>query len=88
VNSILDVLLYKKGYEENTFDHLIEIWRHKKFNIESLEHVIKWNCRDECKYGCMWRTTEAFIARKWKVSQFHGKWVFVRILGNLKGSPE
>lgn len=29
----------------------------------------------------MHKTTEAFIARKWQVPQFHGKWPFVRFLG-------
>lgn len=28
----------------------------------------------------MHKTTEAFIARKWNVPQFHGKWPFVRFL--------
>lgn len=28
----------------------------------------------------MHKTTEAFIARKWSIPQFHGKWPFVRFL--------
>ena len=28
----------------------------------------------------MHKTTQAFIARKWNIPQFHGKWPFVRIL--------
>ncbi len=32
-------------------------------------------------YNCMWRTTNAFVTRKWPVPQFYGKWPFERFLG-------
>lgn len=31
-------------------------------------------------HRCMHKTCEAFIARKWNIPQFHGKWPFVRFL--------
>ncbi|XP_060528949.1 post-GPI attachment to proteins factor 3 [Cylas formicarius] len=40
-----------------------------------------WSCRDECKYGCMWKTVDQFTARNWRIPQFYGKWPFVRIFG-------
>lgn len=40
-----------------------------------------WSCHDECAYRCMWRTTNAFIARQWDVPQFYGKWPFKRFFG-------
>jgi post-GPI attachment to proteins factor 3 len=78
---ILDVLYYKKGMEERFSYNLIDLLRYKKFDVSTFENLVPWNCRDECKYGCMHKTTEAFIARKWKIPQFHGKWPFVRFLG-------
>ena len=74
-------MLYKKGMEEKFIDHLIDLWRYRNFEISTFENLITWNCRDECKYQCMHKTTNAFISRKWKIPQFHGKWPFVRILG-------
>lgn len=41
----------------------------------------RWNCKDECKYECMWKTVEAFQQRGWKPVQFFGKWPFYRFLG-------
>lgn len=29
----------------------------------------------------MWRTTNTFVSREWKVPQFYGKWPFKRFLG-------
>lgn len=34
---------------------------------------MRWSCADECQYGCMWRTVEAFQDRNWPVPQFYGK---------------
>jgi post-GPI attachment to proteins factor 3 len=76
-----DVLLFKKGMEESISDHLIEMWKRKNFDVTAFENLVKWNCRDECKYECMHKTTQAFIARKWNIPQFHGKWPFVRLFG-------
>lgn len=67
--------------EESVTDHLISLWRYKNFEISVFENLIHWNCRDNCKYNCMHKTTEAFIARKWNIPQFHGKWPFVRLVG-------
>lgn len=46
----LDILLYKRGFEESISDHIIEMWRNKNFQISSFENIVKWNCKDECKY--------------------------------------
>ncbi|CAH0555988.1 unnamed protein product [Brassicogethes aeneus] len=43
--------------------------------------LLNWNCGDECKYVCMWKTVEAFHKRNWATPQFFGKWPFIRILG-------
>ncbi|CAH0747917.1 unnamed protein product [Diatraea saccharalis] len=40
-----------------------------------------WNCRDECRYNCMWRTVQTFQERGYVIPKFHGKWPFVRIYG-------
>jgi post-GPI attachment to proteins factor 3 len=45
------------------------------------EQWLQWNCLDDCKYQCMWRTTSAYLSRNWDVPQFYGKWPFVRFLG-------
>lgn len=43
--------------------------------------ILLWSCQDECIYHCMWRTTNSFISRQWKVPQFYGKWPFKRFFG-------
>ncbi|GLV34388.1 Post-GPI attachment to proteins 3 [Carabus blaptoides fortunei] len=43
--------------------------------------ALLWHCEDECKYECMWKTTEAFDRRNWRTPQFHGKWPFIRVYG-------
>ncbi|CAH0406730.1 unnamed protein product [Chilo suppressalis] len=40
-----------------------------------------WNCRDECRYNCMWRTVQSFQERGYLIPKFHGKWPFVRVYG-------
>ncbi|XP_028158295.1 post-GPI attachment to proteins factor 3 [Ostrinia furnacalis] len=40
-----------------------------------------WNCGDECRYKCMWRTVQGFQERGYAIPKFHGKWPFVRVLG-------
>lgn len=48
---------------------------------EWVNGILLWSCHDECVYGCMWRTTNAFVARQWDVPQFYGKWPFRRFFG-------
>lgn len=55
--------------EEKFTDHLIDLWRYKNFEIKVFENMVQWNCRDDCKYHCMHKTTDAFIARKWNIPQ-------------------
>ncbi|VVC98601.1 unnamed protein product [Leptidea sinapis] len=43
--------------------------------------ILLWNCRDECRYHCMWRTVQGFLERGYTIPKFHGKWPFKRILG-------
>lgn len=45
------------------------------------EKILLWSCDDECKYYCMWRTTQIFIDKGLDVPQFFGKWPFARMLG-------
>ncbi|KAL4706326.1 hypothetical protein ACJJTC_004935 [Scirpophaga incertulas] len=40
-----------------------------------------WNCRDECRYRCMWRSVRVFDDREFTVPKFHGKWPFRRMFG-------
>ena len=40
-----------------------------------------WNCLEECKYECMWKTVQHFQEIGRKVPQFYGKWPFIRIAG-------
>ncbi|CAH2086936.1 unnamed protein product [Euphydryas editha] len=42
---------------------------------------LKWNCKDDCRYHCMWRTVQGFQERGYKMPKFHGKWPFKRMLG-------
>uniref|UniRef100_UPI00358F3D4A post-GPI attachment to proteins factor 3 isoform X1 n=1 Tax=Myxine glutinosa TaxID=7769 RepID=UPI00358F3D4A len=39
-----------------------------------------WNCVEECRYGCMWRTVDLLQEAGYDIPQFHGKWPFVRWL--------
>lgn len=48
---------------------------------EWINGILLWSCHDECVYRCMWRTTNAFVARQWDVPQFYGKWPFKRFFG-------
>lgn len=38
-----------------------------------MNKLLFWTCEDECKYDCMWKTTNSFLDRKWAVPQFYGK---------------
>ncbi|CAO1303095.1 unnamed protein product [Diamesa hyperborea] len=62
-------------------NHLFDVIKKKKLELTTLENLVQWNCRDECKYECMHKTTDAFEARNWNIPQFHGKWPFIRLLG-------
>ncbi|XP_004522696.1 post-GPI attachment to proteins factor 3 [Ceratitis capitata] len=53
----------------------------KYYQQSIFDKAFAWNCADECQYGCMWRTVDAFAERGWDVPQFYGKWPFVRFLG-------
>lgn len=35
--------------------------------------LLLWDCEDECRYECMWKATESFQNRNWRIPQFHGK---------------
>ncbi|XP_019876423.2 post-GPI attachment to proteins factor 3 [Aethina tumida] len=43
--------------------------------------LLNWNCGDECKHECMWKTVENFHQRGLNTPQFYGKWPFIRVLG-------
>ncbi|KAK3108846.1 hypothetical protein FSP39_017130 [Pinctada imbricata] len=45
------------------------------------EETLRWSCEDECKYGCMWKTVDAFSKDGMSIPQFHGKWPFTRLFG-------
>ncbi|XP_023296507.2 post-GPI attachment to proteins factor 3 [Lucilia cuprina] len=53
----------------------------KYYQQTVFDRLLQWSCVDECQYGCMWRTVEAFRDRGWPIPQFYGKWPFVRFLG-------
>lgn len=36
-------------------------------------YLTLWNCEDDCKYDCMWKTIEVFHQRNWRTPQFYGK---------------
>ncbi|XP_064092342.1 post-GPI attachment to proteins factor 3-like isoform X2 [Macrobrachium nipponense] len=43
-------------------------------SLQSLsEKVLQWSCDDECRYNCMWQTTNVFVSRGYDVPQFFGK---------------
>ena len=43
--------------------------------------LLGWDCYEECKYECMWKTVQHFQKIGRKVPQFYGKWPFIRIAG-------
>ncbi|XP_052756437.1 post-GPI attachment to proteins factor 3 isoform X2 [Galleria mellonella] len=43
--------------------------------------LLKWSCREECQYNCMWKTVNGFQERGYSIPKFHGKWPFVRLWG-------
>lgn len=45
------------------------------------ERIFGWDCTDECRYSCMWKTVQSFKSSGHDVPQFYGKWPFVRFLG-------
>ncbi|XP_037944922.1 post-GPI attachment to proteins factor 3 [Teleopsis dalmanni] len=53
----------------------------KYYKQSVFDKALQWTCADECQYGCMWRTVDAFLDRGWNVPQFYGKWPFMRFLG-------
>lgn len=57
---------------ETGWNSLKEVWMVK---------VLRWNCREECKYGCKWPTIEHFQKHNWQIPQFFGKWTFERHFG-------
>jgi hypothetical protein len=65
-----------------------------KNSIKKLEHsdfeknqslilkILGWDCKEECKYECMWQTVSYMTeVEKRPVPQFHGKWPFIRFYG-------
>ncbi|ELU10150.1 hypothetical protein CAPTEDRAFT_219496 [Capitella teleta] len=42
---------------------------------------LDWNCPDDCRYKCMWKTVKAYEMDHSNVPQFYGKWPFVRFFG-------
>ncbi|XP_037973734.2 post-GPI attachment to proteins factor 3 [Plutella xylostella] len=48
---------------------------------DTWSRLLLWGCGDECRYHCMWKTTNLFQSRGFDVPKFHGKWPIVRILG-------
>ncbi|TMW42904.1 hypothetical protein DOY81_012010, partial [Sarcophaga bullata] len=53
----------------------------KYYRQTVFDKLLQWSCADECQYGCMWRTVDAFLDRGWPIPQFYGKWPFVRFFG-------
>ncbi|XP_013182024.1 PREDICTED: post-GPI attachment to proteins factor 3 [Papilio xuthus] len=49
-------------------------------NLKS-NSLFGWNCLDECRYKCMWRTVKGFEQRGYDIPKFHGKWPFERLFG-------
>jgi len=73
----------KRNCENNncTNDFLIKESAIEYFNQSIFDKLLGWSCHDECQYDCMWRTVEAFKARKWDTPQFYGKWPFIKFMG-------
>jgi len=46
-----------------------------------LDKLTNWQCFDQCRYDCMWRTVSLFHRNYRKTPQFHGKWPFIRFFG-------
>ncbi|KAB7506733.1 Post-GPI attachment to proteins factor 3, partial [Armadillidium nasatum] len=42
-------------------------------NQNIFNKLLFWSCEDECKYECMWHTTNAYLNKGWKIPQFFGK---------------
>lgn len=42
-------------------------------NLSFIESAVKWNCEDECKYHCMWKTVNEILQVSPKIHQFFGK---------------
>lgn len=43
--------------------------------------LLRWHCREECSYYCMWYTVRSFQEHGYDLPKFHGKWPFTRVLG-------
>ncbi|XP_075992969.1 per1-like protein PGAP3 [Anticarsia gemmatalis] len=43
--------------------------------------VLRWSCREECCYQCMWYTVRTFKNAEEGIPKFHGRWPFTRFLG-------
>ncbi|KAH6659953.1 PER1 protein [Truncatella angustata] len=43
--------------------------------------LLFWTCPQECDYTCQHIVTSRRVARNEPVTQFHGKWPFIRVLG-------
>lgn len=39
--------------------------------------VVMWDCHDECRYHCMWRTVNVFNENGYDLPKFHGKVSYV-----------
>ncbi|KAF2353719.1 Per1-like, partial [Trinorchestia longiramus] len=54
---------------------------------ESSSAIFDWHallhrsCTDECRYHCMWVTTQIFLDDDRGIPQFNGKWPFIRLWG-------
>lgn len=43
--------------------------------------ALRWDCPDECRHDCMWQALQFLRKRGRPVTQFHGKWPFLRFYG-------
>ncbi|KAJ8725351.1 hypothetical protein PYW08_003534 [Mythimna loreyi] len=43
--------------------------------------LLRWSCKEECRYRCMWMTVARFHSAERETPKFHGRWPFIRILG-------
>jgi post-GPI attachment to proteins factor 3 len=61
---------------------LIRVENEFNLNQPLYLRLLGWNCIEESKYECMWKTVDFFVTKlDLEVPQFYGKWPFIRILG-------
>lgn len=70
-----------KGDEEEGFQQCLKECQQEKRDIPLSLRLLFWDQNSNCKYECMQERVKEFRSHKLPISQYYGKWPFIRVFG-------